>query len=84
MNTDVIEAYKAKMVAGVIYKNMKIEFIELNDNGILLKVILNKINKEKNSIGVFKYDNIKYCFLLPLDKSELLVNIPSKYIKTKP
>ena len=84
MNTDVIEAYKAKMVAGVIYKNMNIEFIELNDNGILLKVILNKINKEKNSIGVFKYDNIKYCFLLPLDKSELLVNIPSKYIKTKP
>ena len=84
MNTDVIEAYKAKMVAGVIYKNMKIEFIELNDNGILLKVILNEVIKEKNSIGVFKYDNIKYCFLLPLDKSELLVNIPSKYIKTKP
>ena len=84
MNTDVIEAYKAKMVAGVIYKNMNIEFIELNDNGILLKVILNEVIKEKNSIGVFKYDNIKYCFLLPLDKSELLVNIPSKYIKTKP
>lgn len=84
MNTDVIEAYKAKMVAGIIYKNMKIEFIELNDNGILLKVILNEVIKEKNSIGVFKYDNIKYCFLLPLDKSELLVNIPSKYIKTKP
>ena len=84
MNNEVIEAYKAKMVVGVICKNMNVEFIELNDEGILLKVILNEVAKEKNSIGLFKYENIKYCFILPLNESELLVNIPSKYIKTKP
>jgi hypothetical protein len=84
MNTEVVNAYRAKMVVGNLYKNMLVDFIEFNNNGILLKITLNEIITEKNTIGLFKYENIKYCFVLPLNKNEILVNIPSKYIKTKP
>lgn len=82
MNNEIIEAYKAKMIVGKLYKNMEVTKIKVNDNGILFKVILNEPIKEKNYIGLFKYENSKYCFLLPLNKTELIVNIPSKYIKT--
>tara|TARA_B100000886_G_C20398256_1_gene481408 strand:+ start:120 stop:374 length:255 start_codon:yes stop_codon:yes gene_type:complete len=84
MNSGIINAYKAKMVVGKLYKNMRVDFIEFNDNGILVKITLNEVAKEKNLIGLFKYENIKYCFVLPLNTLEILVNIPSKYIKTKP
>ena len=59
MNSDIINAYKAKMVVGELYKNMRVDFIEFNDNGILVKITLNEVAKEKNSIGLFKYENIK-------------------------
>ena len=55
MNNEIIEAYKAKMIVGKLYKNMEVTKIKVNDNGILFKVILNEPIKEKNYIGLFKY-----------------------------
>ncbi len=46
MNSGIINAYKAKMVVGELYKNMRVDFIEFNDNGILVKITLNEVAKE--------------------------------------
>ena len=59
MNTEVVNAYRAKMVVGNLYKNMLVDFIEINNNGILVKITLNEIITEKNTIGLFKYES--YC-----------------------
>jgi hypothetical protein len=82
MSSDIVNAYRAKMVVGKIYKDITFRFKELNNNGVLLTVILKEIQSEQNIIGIIKYKNIKYCFVIPFNKKEFLVNIPSKYIKT--
>ena len=82
MSSDIVNAYRAKMVVGNIYKDLNYTFIDLNYNGVLLKIILKEIQQNRNIIGIFKYQNIKYCFVIPINKKEILVNIPSKYIKT--
>lgn len=82
MSSDIVNAYRAKMVVGNVYKEFTFTFIELNTNGVILKFILKEIQKNRNIIGIFKYKNIKYCFVIPSNKKEFLVNIPSKYIKT--
>ncbi len=82
MSSDIVNAYRAKMVVGNIYKDLTFTFVDLNHNGVILNVILKEIQKDRNIIGIFKYKNIKYCFVIPFNKKEILVNIPSKYIKT--
>lgn len=82
MSSDIVNAYRAKMVVGNIYKDLTFTFNKLNHNGVLLNVILKEIQQKRNIIGIFKYQNIKYCFVIPFNKKEILVNIPSKYIKT--
>lgn len=82
MSSDIVNAYRAMMVVGNIYKELTVTFIKLDHNGVLLNIILKEIQQNKNIIGIFKYQNIKYCFIIPFNKKEILVNIPSKYIKT--
>ncbi len=82
MSSEIVNAYRAKMIVGNVYKDLTFTFIKLNDTGVILNVILKEIQTNRNVIGIFKYENIKYCFIIPFNKKEILVNIPSKYIKT--
>ena len=53
MSSDIVNAYRAKMVVGNIYKDLTFTFIKLNHNGVLLNVVLKEIQQNRNIIGIF-------------------------------
>ena len=77
MNQHIIQAFRAKMVVGKIYKTTKVKYLQQNVDGILLNVIFDNKIRDKNAIGIFKYDEIKYSFVLPIKGDQFIVNIPS-------